>query len=292
MYKYKEPTNPSIKFQSDLARELSTLNFPIYYGDKKDNKVYNTLAFCLERSDDCPIFEHIDSSELWIWTSNGSGKGLTVQVESDNRIQQGPTWTVEEFDSANPVFQVMSVTRGNLAKTIVDGFKKLGDYEKLFDELIIEADNKIKENEKLIEERLIWIEDTTGQYDDWMKKRFNQQITSSQRLIKDLKNALDEPELPVFQDNQPDTNPNFYLVTAVRNYDNKTVPFCVEAFNKIEVRRKLNSKSIFFSRRDLRGSKKDPTYDFQSLEIVKEFKTRDELLDYVTQRFNATPINV
>ena len=48
MFKYKEPTDPRIKFKSDLARELTALNFPIYFGDKKDSKAYKTLAFLLE----------------------------------------------------------------------------------------------------------------------------------------------------------------------------------------------------------------------------------------------------
>ena len=290
MFKYKESADPRIKFKSDLARELTALNFPIYFGDKKDSKAYKTLAFCLGNQT-CPIFEKINKKELWIWSYEGSGNGLVVQVETENDLWQGPTWIVESFDPKKSSFQETSVTRQDLAKTIVEGFKEVSgtDYESLFDELIVETDEAIKENEDLIAERQAWIEDRSGKYDDWMKERFEQQITSSEKLIKELKGALDDPELPKFQETSKTPDKKFYLITAQRSFDSKIIPFYTTAFDLNQAKQQIHSRNPRFSKRNLYGSKQEPSYVLKTAKVVKEFQAKKDLVKYCKQQFNIEP---
>ena len=100
--KYKAPENPYDKFESDIARELTAKNFAIKVGNKKDSKVYRTLAYVIGHKDDCPVFKACNKDYAWIWTYHGSGIGLDIVSEGiDSLIYQGPTWTVRDIDNKN-----------------------------------------------------------------------------------------------------------------------------------------------------------------------------------------------
>ena len=287
--KYKAPENPYSKFKSDIARELTAKRFAFKCGDKKDKKVYRTLAYVLGHRDDCPIFEHCNGEDAWIWKYHGVDKGLEIFAEGkDSLIYQGPTWTVKKFNSKDG-FRKEGVTRAELADVIIEGLKEIitgEDYEAYFDELMIEAENQIQQVKEDIQTRVDYLNGTKDPgyaLDDWSRKNFTKQINSWTKYIKDLEEAMLEPALPPIESTSETKYKNIYLISARATYDNRKSYFTTEAFSKKEAERQINARNGWLTRRASTGCAQEPHYQLSTAKVEYEFTNYEQFNDFLDQ---------
>lgn len=291
--KYKEPADPKYKFKSDLSRELTAKHFPIVCGDKKDNKVYKTLAWEVGNRNECPVFESMYPDDIWLWEYHGKDTGLSITTKEDAKVWNAQTFVVKEFESGdNPKFE-KEVSRAELADAIVEGFKVVSknDYDEIWDELIVRADERIKGMEESIAEREGWLSDpsTYNGWDSsdngaWQKSRFQTQINSWTKEIKAIKAALDEPALSPAIGQISTNKPKYYLVTAEAVYDGRTGYFATTAYDKIAAKKQLNRFNGWFTRRAPTGCTQEPLYLLSTAKVVKEFETPEEANAYCKER--------
>lgn len=287
--KYKAPENPYSKFKSDIARELTAKHFAFKYGDKKDKKSYRTLAYVMGRRDDCPIFEHCNGEDAWIWKYHGVDKGLEIIAEGDDSlIYQGPTWTVKKFNSKDG-FRKEGVTRAELVDAIIEGLKETipdEDYEAYFDELLVEAENLIKGLKADIQKREKWLsgEENPGYtIDDWSRKNFVKQINVWTRDIKELEEAMIEPALPPIESAPETKYKNIYLISARSTYDNRKSYFTTQAFSKKEAARQINARNGWLTRRAPTGCAQEPHYQLSTAKVEYEFTNFEQFNDFLEQ---------
>lgn len=297
--KYQFPEDPYWKFKSDLARELTAKHFPIRCGHKKDKKVYRTPAFyaCSTYDSTYPYAE-VQDDNIWIRTYYGSGDGVEIWIDDENnKVYQGPTWTVTRFNSGEKHFKE-GVTRAELADTIIAAFKEYfpgTDWEGIFDEAIAKLGDWIEKNNEQIAERESWIngEDKNHEwYDrDWQLKRYQQQINKWTKENKEYMKALEEPALPPLEDTVARVTKKFYLGTMRAYDDGRTAYWWTTAFDAKAAKRKLNARNWLFSRRDYMGITREPRYLLNSAQLTKEFNTQEEIEAYVKAN-NILPLDL
>lgn len=301
--KYKEPADPKYKFKSDLARELSAKRFPIVCGDKKDNKVYKTLAWEIGHRNECPVFESMYPDDVWLWEYHGKDTGLSITTKEDAKVWDAQTFVVKEFEGGdNPKFE-KEVSRAELADAIIEGFKVVIpsiDYANLWDELLVRADETIKAVEEKIAEREGWLADPST-YNDWdpsdngawQKDNFRKQINSWTKENKALMAAMEEPALSPLIGTVSTNKPKYYLITADAAYDGRTGYFAVAAYDKIAAKKQLNRFNGWFTRRAPTGCTQDPHYLLSTAKVFKEFETLEDYQAYVDSRdIYVLPLNL
>ncbi len=203
-------------------------------------------------------------------------------------IYQGPTWTVKKFESKNG-FKKEGVTRAELADVIIEGLKETfpeEDYEAYFDELLVEADNKIKELEAGIQQREKWLsgeEDPGYTLDDWGRKNFQKQINSWTKYIKDLQVAMEVPALPPIEGTKETKYKKIYLISARSTYDDRISYFVTTAFSKKEADRQINKHNGWVTRRASTGLKQEPYYKIDTAKVEYEFENEAEYKSFLEQ---------
>lgn len=287
--KYKAPENPYSKFKSDIARELTAKRFAFKCGDKKDKKVYRTLAYVLGHRDDCPIFEHCNGESAWIWKYHGAGIGLDIIAEGDDSlVYQGPTWTVKKFESKDG-FKREGVTRAELADVIIEGLKEVitdEDYEAYFDELMLEAESQIQKVKEDIQTRVDYLNGTKDPgytLDDWSRKNFQKQINSWTKYNKELEEAMLEPALPPIEAAPETKYMNIYLISARATYDNEKSYFTTQAFSKKEAAKQINARNGWVTKRAPTGCAQEPHYKLSTAKVEYEFTNYEQFNDFLKQ---------
>lgn len=293
--KYKEPANPKEKFKSDLARELTVLHFPIWHGDKKDIKVYRTLAYYLTKSNKAPVFEHCDSESLWIWPKGHGYDRQAIQVipEKDTEVWNADTFYICDMYEEQNFGE--NIPRSELAQAIKDVIigqdvmvcDDIYTVDEYWDYLVNEANRKIEELEEDITEKeeqladLDYMSKTYGIEENQVRDNYQTIINRSNKEIKELKTVLEEPALS--PNLKASTNkPKVYVFTAqpADSHDNYVGYFAVMAYDKLEAERQISKNNEWFTRRSYTGQSKQPYYLLNTVELYKEFNTMKEFDDW------------
>ena len=314
--KYKAPDSPYEKFKSDLARELTAKHFPIWSYDKSDKKVYRSPLTILHDgfygSNNYVVFHSFGSDQLAIEPGRGYGIACFIESEGkgeeyfqntnsyipsegyntdDNFYYQGPTWRVYG-NRRSKDFLKEGLSRNQIADAIIECMKEScpnRDFDAEWDQMIVDINDKIIELDEYVKEysaKLAVDPNKVGSGDSywkdpWFRNKIEKNVKSSEKSIKELTDALQDPDLSPeylsggFETEVERKSRNWYGGTWTSSYDGRTSYWITTAWNKATAIRQVKHSSSC-SRRSYTGSSRDPDYLAASVRCTKEFTSAKE----------------
>ena len=185
-------------------------------------------------------------------------------------------------------------------KAIFDNLKK-EDFDDEWDQMVVDIKDKITELDEYVKEYSAKLAldpskvdsgDSTWK-DSWFRDKIKKNIKSSEKRIKELTDALQDPALsPEYLADGPKTTAerksrNWYGGTWKSSYDGKTSYWITSAWNKNTAIRQVKNSS-YCSRTSSTGIPRDPNYLAASVKCTKEFISAEEAKAWSDSRYTVS----